>query len=261
MLADHKKLTAVLAALKPQRPGVVDAFVISIGLDSDPVFGREAAEASRVLAHRYDAAGRTLLLSTGDGAKAPAAPNGSPANLAVAIAGVAEKMDLKEDVLVLFATAHGGPDNGLAYRDGVNGSGLVGPKRLATLLDTMGIKRRLVIISACYSGIFVPEIASESSIVVTAASATTTSFGCVATNDWTYFGDAFINTALRQPVSIGVAAKQAFDMINGWETKDLLFPSQPQMSMGSRTQDWLGPLEARMPKVATARTGKPAVAP
>ena len=47
--AQHKKLDAAIAALKPQRPGVVDAYVIAVGLDADAVFGREAAEASRVL--------------------------------------------------------------------------------------------------------------------------------------------------------------------------------------------------------------------
>lgn len=56
-LAQLERLSAAIAGLKPQRPGVVDAYVVSVGLDSDPVFGREAAEAARVLARRYDAEG------------------------------------------------------------------------------------------------------------------------------------------------------------------------------------------------------------
>src|SRR3954470_6323241 len=43
-LAEHRRLSAALEALQPQRRGVVDAYVISIALDSDPVFGREARE-------------------------------------------------------------------------------------------------------------------------------------------------------------------------------------------------------------------------
>ena len=49
----HAKLSRAIAALKPQTPGIVDAYVVSVGLDGDPVFGREAAQASRVLARRY----------------------------------------------------------------------------------------------------------------------------------------------------------------------------------------------------------------
>src|SRR5687768_8374983 len=36
-LNEHRKLDRALAALGPQRPGIVDAYVLSIALDSDPV--------------------------------------------------------------------------------------------------------------------------------------------------------------------------------------------------------------------------------
>ena len=49
-------MTRALATLQPQRKGVVDAYVVTVGLDSDPVFGREAREAGKVLSRRYDAA-------------------------------------------------------------------------------------------------------------------------------------------------------------------------------------------------------------
>jgi len=56
--ADDPRLNAALAALKPQRPGTVDAYVIVAALDTDPVFNREAREAGRVLAERFGAEGR-----------------------------------------------------------------------------------------------------------------------------------------------------------------------------------------------------------
>jgi hypothetical protein len=42
-LAEHRRLDATLKSLQPQRPGVVDAYVLSVGLDSDPVFGTRSA--------------------------------------------------------------------------------------------------------------------------------------------------------------------------------------------------------------------------
>ena len=71
-----------LAGLKPQRPGVVDAYVVVAALDTDPVFDREAREAGRVLASRFDAAGRTIVLAEDEGsdrADAPATPDRSRA--------------------------------------------------------------------------------------------------------------------------------------------------------------------------------------
>ncbi|MBL7395819.1 peptidase C13, partial [Escherichia coli] len=41
MLADSRKLNIVLNSLQPQRKALVDAYVVSVALDSDPVFGRE----------------------------------------------------------------------------------------------------------------------------------------------------------------------------------------------------------------------------
>jgi hypothetical protein len=257
-LAQHRKLSGALAGLQPQRPGTVDAYVLSIGLDSDPVFAREAAEAQKVLTRRYGATGRSVYLAAGAGTEAVGPPQGSPPNLATALAAIAAKMNVKEDVLVLFATTHGGPDVGLVYRDGKSGYGMIAPKRLASLLDNLGIKRRMIIISACFSGIFVPELNSEDSVVITAASSQRTSFGCTPGNDWTFFGDALINNALRKPQPLEKANEEAVSLITMWEASRGLTPSNPQYFVGDAAKNWLDPLEARMPKTETPKVGRPA---
>ncbi|MCW3835319.1 C13 family peptidase [Sphingomonas canadensis] len=257
MLADHRKLTSALATLGKQRPGVVDAYVLSVGLDSDPVFGREAREAGKVLSARYSAAGRTLVLAGTDGSKPTDLANGTIAGLTMALARVAELMDPKEDVLVLYVTSHGAPF-GIAYHDGDEGYGVLGPVRLASILDELGIKRRLLIVSACYSGVFVPLVSSPTTAVLTAASSERPSFGCRADNDWTFFGDALINRALRKPQPLGDAAAEAQATIGRWEGDAGLRPSDPQVSIGDDVKAWLAPLEAAMPKTASKPVGRPA---
>lgn len=257
--AQHRKLSAAIDALKPQRPGVVDAYVVVVGFDSDPVFGREAEETARVLARRYDAVGRTIVLSAGSGALDKAVPDGSPANFEVALGAVSAKMDVKEDVLILYTTSHGAPEIGLSYRDGDHGFGWIGPKRLADLLNGVSIKRRLVMLSACFSGELLPHLVNDTSIIVTAADRDQTSFGCAPGNDWTFFGDALINNALRTPQPLDTAVAQAFDLIRGWETARHLTSSRPQFYTGSEAGIWLDALEKRMPVVATPKVGKPAV--
>jgi hypothetical protein len=256
-LAEHRRLSATLAALQPQRRGVVDAYVVAVALDSDPVFGREAREAGRVLARRYDAAGRTIVLAGTDGAAPSALPMGSPASLSLALARVAELMDTREDVLVLYLTAHGAPI-GIVYNDGDQGYGAIAPARLWRLLREVGIANRLLLISACYSGTFVPMLMSGGTAIVTASAADRTSFGCRADNDWTYFGDALINRALRKPQPLARAAEEARGSVARWERQDRLEPSDPQVNIGRDAERWLAALERRLP-AATQPVGRPAV--
>ncbi len=259
--SQHKKLADAIGALQPQRPGVIDAYVISIGLDSDSVFGRESAEAAKVLARRYGATGKTLYLAAGADESAVGTPQGSPANLAIALAAVARKMDVKEDVLILFATTHGDPVSGLAYRDGAYGAGMIAPQRLSDLLDDVGIKRRMVLLSACYSGIFIPLLTNDQTVIVTAASSQRSSFGCTPGNDWTFFGDALVNNALRKPQKFEAATTEAVQLISKWENTLNLLPSRPQVFVGENAHIWLDALEQKMPKTPMARVGRPAIEP
>jgi len=257
MLAERRKFDAALAALKPQRSGTVDAYVVAIALDSDPVFSREAREAGKVLARRYDAEGRTLTLAGPDGRSGGLA-KGSLTSLTLALARIAELMDPAEDVLVLYSTSHGAP-TGLAYHEGDSGFGLLSPSRLGLVLGELGIRRRILLLSACYSGVFVPFLRSPDTAIVTAASADRTSFGCQAENDWTFFGDALVNNALRKPQPLDVAATEARQAIGGWEARFGLQPSQPQVMIGETVNQWLPGLEARGPRTATAPVGTPAI--
>ena len=257
-LAEHRRLDATLAAIPAQRKGVVDVYVLAVGLDSDPVFGREAREAGRVLARRYGAERRTVVLAGSDGSGDSTLPRGSPDNIALVLARFAEVMDKKEDVVVLYTASHGAPI-GIAYNDANNGYGFVSPSRLWSMFGTLGIERRLVIISACFSGVFVPMLATEDSAIITAADADHTSFGCQADSDWTFFGDALINHALRKRQPLQAAGDEARGLVSGWEARGKITPSNPQVVIGERAHLWLDPLDAAAPAAPSDPVGRPAV--
>jgi hypothetical protein len=254
-LAEHRRITAALDALKPQRPGVVDAYVVVVALDSDAVFNREAREAGRVLASRFDAAGRTIVLANDEGNNKADAP-GSPETLGLALARVAELMDRNEDVLVVYSTSHGEPDAGLVYKDLQRGGGVITPARLARMLGSLGIRNRLLILQACFSGQFVPALKEPGTIVITAAAADRSSFGCQAGNDWTYFGDALINHAFRQPLPLDIQVQRAWTLIAAAEGRDELTPSNPQVNVGVDSAKWLSKIEEREPKSTSDPVGQ-----
>lgn len=251
-----RRLDAALAALQPQRPGTPDAYVLTIALDSDPVFAREAREAAKVLSARYGAEDRTLTLAGPDGSRDDA-PHGSITALRLALAHLGTVMDGKEDVLVLYTTSHGS-DIGLAYHYGDSGYGVLSPQTLKQALAEAGIRRRVLILSACYSGVFVPVVASPDTAILTAAASTRSSFGCVAENDWTFFGDALVNRALRQPVGLEEAAGMAGRSVAEWEAKARFLASLPQVNIGMNARVWLPVIEAGMPREASKPVGRPA---
>ncbi|HET7708203.1 MAG TPA: C13 family peptidase [Sphingomicrobium sp.] len=254
--ADASRLSRALGPLQPQRPGVVDAYVVVVSLDSDPVFNREARETGRVLSSRFDAVGRVVVLAADEGSETGIAV-GSPPNLARALARVAEVMDRKEDVLILYSTSHGSPREGINYRDPARGMAVITPQQLAALLAELKFENRLIILQACFSGQFVPALAAPRTVIATAASATRSSFGCTASNDWTFFGHALINQAMRQPDSFVRQFRRAFVTIFNWERKLGIEPSDPQLSVGHESAGWMAALDARAPKVPSRPTGNP----
>ena len=255
---EEQRLDTALRRLAPQRPGTVDAYVIAIALDSDPVFAREARAAGDVLQRRYDAVGRTIILAGSGGDSDRPSPSGSPASLVRAMARIAELMDESEDVLVLYSTSHGTP-LGLTWREGDRDMASITPKQMREWLDRHGIRNRLLILSACFSGIFVPGLQTSNSVIVTAAARDRISFGCFADNDWTFFGDAMINHALRKPQSLGAAYAEATALVSEWERRFEVTPSQPQIFLGAASAHWLAPLERRMPRAADGLGRRPAV--
>jgi hypothetical protein len=160
---------------------------------------------------------------------------------------------------VLYTTSHGS-DIGLAYHYGDSGYGILAPAKLKAALEEAGIRRRVLILSACFSGVFVPALASPDTAILTAAASTRSSFGCVAENDWTYYGDALINRALRQPVSLDEAARMAGRSVAEWEAKARFLASLPQVSIGPEVGTWLPALEGGKPRIASAPVGRPAFA-
>jgi hypothetical protein len=63
------------------------------------------------------------------------------------------------------------------------------PNQLKRYLDNSGIKWKVLVVSACYSGGFVDELTNDFTLVATAASADDKSFGCGDNSHFTYYGE------------------------------------------------------------------------
>jgi hypothetical protein len=101
------------------------------------------------------------------------------------------------------------------------------------------VRHKVVVISACYSGVFIPRLANPDMLVITAADADHPSFGCRDKAKWTYFGNAFFDAALRQAKSIEEAFVVARALVQKRELQEHFEPSSPQMAGGANVQPLL----------------------
>ncbi len=234
-------LQAAIERLTPQTPGKTDVYAIGLAgwLDQD-VFIKELDGAFAAMGRVLPLQDHTIRLSNYPETLA-SLPIASRENFAAAIHAVAQVMDKQEDILLLLMTSHGAT-SGLALQLPGGGHTLLSPDEVAAILRSEGVKNRIVIVSACYGGVFVKPLADDDTIVLTAADERHTSFGCAPGRDWTYFGDALFNRALQPGVDLKYAFAHARLVIAGWESMEGLTPSNPQGHFGPALVDKLAPV-------------------
>jgi hypothetical protein len=94
----------------------------------------------------------------------------------------------------------------------------------------------VIILSACYAGGFIESLRDPQTIVITAAAADRTSFGCSNDRDLTYFGEAFYRDALPGARSLRDAFETAKAAIAARERVEHVTPSNPQAYFGAQME-------------------------
>jgi hypothetical protein len=206
--------------------------VVSFGLFGDQgVFRSEATGAAQVVAGRFATGPIDVRYNSRKGGSATIEA------LARSLQDAAKGLDAERDVLFLILTSHGSPD-GLAIKAG-RLTQMLTPSHLADMLAKTGVRYKVVVISACYSGVFIPRLANPDVLVITAADANHPSFGCEDKAKWTYFGDAFFNVALRKAGSLQDAFLDARSLVRKRELRQHFEPSNPLMAGGANLQSFL----------------------
>jgi hypothetical protein len=240
---DEKLVAAEVAALPRQQPGIVDLYAIGVAGDgTENVFRNETEYFARLMRTRFRARGVLTLVSNPDSLDKQARPLATYDNLYDAVMGVAQRMDRREDILLLYLTMHGTPEHELAlYFPPYVDDALV-PDDLRFVLDKAGVRNRVIAISACYSGGFIPTLKGRDTLVVTAARSDRPSFGCGADSTATFFGRAWLVDGLNRTTDFAEAFRLAQGRIRTWERVEGDEPSHPQIAegadIGKRLADW-----------------------
>ena len=221
-----------LAAIEPGRPGVREQYFVGFAPDaSEEVFVRELGYVKRLFDERFGTAGRSIALASSQNALEEL-PIASVTNLARALERVGRAMNVDEDVLVLYMTAHGDRAHRLSASQPPLELVPLSATALARMLHDSGIKWRVVVVSACYSGGFVEPLRDDNTIVITASASERASFGCEGGRDFTYFGEALFRDALAKTTSYAEAFEIARQLVAQREAAEGLPASMPQISVG-----------------------------
>jgi Peptidase C13 family len=234
--------TAVEHVLLSQ-PGEPHAYFVGFAGDADPeVFSRETQFAAQVFGTRFGSADRSVLLINDSGDR-DSWPLASLSGLRETLRLLSARMDPEEDVLVLFLTSHGSED-GLEVRNDSLPLAQIEPGDLRQALDDSGIRWRVVVVSACYAGVFLDALKTDTTALVTAADAAHSSFGCQEDRDLTWFGEAFLKDSLPNAASLAAAFTRAAKLISQREDAEHQVHSNPQLYVGPLMRDKLKQLES-----------------
>lgn len=220
---------------RPAAPNPQAFFLGFAGVGDEKVFAQEIQLASRVLGERYGIGTRSVSLIN-DERDLQRAPLATVSGLKYALHGLASRMDLDRDVLFLSISSHGTEDPAITVANSQLPLNDLTDEDLAEALHESGIKWRVIIISACYAGGFIESLSDSHTIVITAAAADRTSFGCSNDRDLTYFGEAFYRDALPDAASLRQAFDAAKSAIDARERREHVTPSKPQAYFGAEIQ-------------------------
>ena len=240
------RIAAAAERVRETVPHHVSVYFLGFAGDGDPaLFRREAQFASEAFGSRYGTDGRSLLLIN-DVEDRDSYPLASVSGLSQALKALAGRMDPDNDVLVLFLTSHGSQD-GLEVQNGSLPLAQLAPADLHEALEASGIRYRVVIVSACYAGVFIDELRGDTTAVITAADSEHTSFGCQEDRNLTWFGEAFLKDALPGSTSLEDAFRKASALIAQREDTEHETHSNPQMFMGELMRRKLAGIDAGRP--------------
>ncbi len=244
--AQPRLMDEQLARLLPGQPRIPHLYFVGFAGDgSQDVFMREVTSVARLFAQRFGTTGRTVTLVNSP-QTATTQPFATATNLARALGRIGRVMNRDEDVLFLYLTSHGSPDHELAVDNGALELDEITPETLRHMLEKSGIKWKVIVVSACYAGGFIPPLQDDHTLIVTAADATHESFGCENGKDFTWFGKAYCDEALRTTYSFVTAFERARETIGKREKEEGETPSNPQIWVGEAIRRHLPVLEKQL---------------
>ncbi|MHC8335967.1 C13 family peptidase [Pseudomonas sp. LB3P25] len=226
LLAQGRLLDDALSNVPASTPAV-ELYTLTVGGDGkQSVFLRESDYVSNMLSSRFGAFGQIRLVNHRD--HLVDRPMATRENLRRAAATLAERSG-PEDLIFIYMTSHGTSEHELVLDQPRMELSDLPADELAAVLAPLKNRDKIIVISSCYSGGFIPALKDERTLIMTASRADRVSFGCSEEANFTYFGDALFAQALNQTDDLEQAFKLAKATVAERELADSFEASEPQI--------------------------------
>ncbi|KJZ44193.1 C13 family peptidase [Pseudomonas fluorescens] len=226
LLAQGRLLDAALANVPPSTPAV-ELYSLTLGGDGkQSVFLRESDYVANMLSTRFGTLGQIRLVNHRD--HLADRPMATRENLRRAALTLAERSG-PEDLIFIYLTSHGTSEHELVLDQPRMELADLPADELAAVLAPLKNRDKIIVISSCYSGGFIPALKDERTLIMTASRADRVSFGCSEEANFTYFGDALFAQALNQTDDLEQAFKLAKATVAERELADGFEASEPQI--------------------------------
>lgn len=240
MAAQPRLLFEALTGLEEREPGKSNLYFVGFAGDAaQDVFRNDMEAAQEVVDAQLGTDGRSVILVNSPKTVLDA-PLATLTNLQASLTTLGKLLDADEDIAVLYLSSHGSADHQLFVNFPPLKLQQLTPIGLHRMLQESGIKFKVVIVSACYSGGFVEPLKDPDTVVITSSRADRTSFGCDNGSEFTYFGQAYFQEALKKTTSLLDAFELARAAIAAREGAEGLTPSEPQIYVGDAIRTKLG---------------------
>lgn len=226
LLQQGHLLDETIAAIPTSTPARELYALTLAGDGKQSVFMREADYVSQLMRERFGAYASVTLVNHRD--HMADRPLATRENLTRIVQALAERTG-EEDLVFIYLTSHGSRRHELNLDQPRLQLADLPASELAALLTPLKDRNKVVVISACYSGGFIPPLKDEKTLVMTAARADRVSFGCSEENDFTYFGRALFAEALAETDNLERAFELAKERVAEREQSDGFEPSEPQI--------------------------------
>lgn len=226
LLNQGRLLDEALARVPRSAPPVQLYSLVVAGDGQQSVFLREADYVSNMLNVRFGARGQVTLVNHRD--QMTTRPMATRENLNRAARTLAERSG-PEDLIFIYLTSHGSQDHQLVLDQPRLQLADLSADELASALAPLKDRDKIIVISACYSGGYIPPLKDDRTLIMTAARADRVSFGCSEKADFTYFGDALFAEALNQTDDLKQAFELARASVAERERREGFEASEPQI--------------------------------
>ena len=182
---------------------------------------------------RLRAGGRVASIRSFSARRERIAAGAEPAQRDAILGAIANLRPAAGEACLVFLTMHGAPQRGLAL---VPENSFIDPASLdAALRQGCGQAQTFVVASGCFSGNFAEApMARPNRVVLTAARADRSSFGCSPQFELTVYDRCLLESLDTAPPNAAALAKASNDCVAGEERRQRMNPpSEPQSASGA----------------------------